>query len=67
MAFIPDVTMSDGSVFRMIMTGTTTPEIYGWLEKDHCLISGSAGWWRTTDPQEAAKRAAANFGLEIKS
>ena len=34
------------------------PEVFGHCEKDGRMIAGTAGWWRTADLVEAAKRAA---------
>jgi len=34
-----------------------TDEVHGWLEKDHQVVKGTGGWWRTTDPAEAARIA----------
>lgn len=60
-----DIPMSDGTVFRWMLTGTSSPEIYGWQERDHSIVSHSGGWWRTDDPQEAARRCAMANHIEV--
>lgn len=63
-----EVKLKNGHKFRWKMTGTTKPEVYGWIERENgSIITRSAGWWRTTDPEAAAKTAAANFSEEIGS
>jgi len=52
---------SDGRVFRWMLQGDSRPEIYGWIERDYKVEPDSGGFWRTDDPQQAAKRAWAAF------
>lgn len=51
----------NGVKFRWIIQGERTPEIYGWLDRDHSILVGTGGFWRTSDPQEAFNRARACF------
>jgi hypothetical protein len=35
-----------------------TDEVYGWFETDKgTVIKGSGGWWRTSDPNDATRKA----------
>lgn len=61
-----ETTLSGGNKFRWNIQGERPPEVYGWIEKDHSIVKGSGGFWRTPDPVEATKRAAAAFGLEVE-
>jgi len=37
-------------------------EVYGWTENDErMIVKGSSGWFRTTDPELAAKVALSNL------
>lgn len=60
-----DIAMSGGHMFRWMIQGDRTPEIYGWVEKDHQIVPKSGGFWRTVDPDQAARLAASNFDLTI--
>lgn len=60
-----EIEMTNGFVFKWMMSGTTTPEVYGWIEKNYSILKGSGGYWRTSDPQEACKRAALSFDAEL--
>lgn len=39
----------------------TGAEIYGWTEENGSIIKGSSGWFRTTDPEAAARMAKSNL------
>lgn len=56
-----DTPMPNGYVFRWIVQGDRTPEIYGWLEMNHDIIRGTGGFWRTDDPEEAVRRCKVAF------
>lgn len=56
-----EIPMNDGHVFRWMLTGTTVPEICGWVEKDHTMLNQTYGFYRTPDPDEALKRCKASF------
>lgn len=60
-----EVAVQNGFTFKWMMSGTTTPEVYGWLEKEWEILKGSAGFYRTPDPEEAAKRAVVSFGIDV--
>jgi hypothetical protein len=60
-----EVPLSGGHVFRWVLQGTTVPEVCGWVEKDHAVVTGTYGFYRTVDPQAAARIAASNLGLEL--
>lgn len=62
-----EIPMSGDNVFRWMMTGTTTPEVCGWIEKNHTILKGSYGFWRTDDPQEAARRASISFNIPLEA
>ncbi len=61
-----DIPLNDGHTFRWRIQGDRTPEIYGWIEKDYSLVPATGGWWRTADPDEAARRAAATFNFNVE-
>lgn len=61
-----EIALEDDFYFKWTMTGTSVPEVYGWVEKGWSIVKGSTGWWRTAEPQEAAERACANLGYKIK-
>ena len=56
-----EMEMPNGYVFRWILQGDCTPEIYGWVELNHDIIPGTGGFWRTPDPEEAARRCKEAF------
>ncbi len=56
-----DIAMINGYVFRWMRQGDRTPEIYGWVERDHTIVSKTGGFWRTADPDEAFRRCKASF------
>ncbi|MBB3910146.1 hypothetical protein [Sphingomonas desiccabilis] len=60
-----EVALGSLGAFRFLIQGTSVPEVYGWIEKDH-TITHQGGFWRTPDPLEAAERALAAFGLEVR-
>ena len=46
-------------VWFVTFQNTETDEVYGWFETaQRALIKGSGGWWRTSDPNDAARKAA---------
>ena len=47
--------------FRWMVQGDRTPEIYGRLEYDHSIISGTGGFYRTPDPDIALERCKTAF------
>lgn len=59
------VQLAGGYAFRWMLQGTTHPEIYGWVEKDHEIVK-QGGFWRTPDPLAAAQRACDAFDLKLK-
>lgn len=59
------VDLGNKVVFRWMIQGETTPEIYGWLERDFAIVQGSGGFWRTADPDEALRRVKAAFSAEL--
>lgn len=61
-----EIDMAAGHVFRWMIQGERTPEIYGWVEKDHEIVKGSGGWWRTDDPREAVTLASANLDIPLE-
>lgn len=61
-----DIHLADGYVFRWMLQGDRSPEIYGWVERDHS-ITHKAGFWRTADVDEACRRACASYGLKEKA
>lgn len=56
-----DIPLNNGHVFRWMIQGDRTPEIYAWVEKDHSIVKGTGGFWRTADPIVACARLKANF------
>ena len=62
-----EIDLDDGSLFRWTLEGNRSPEIYGWIEKDHSIVPKTGGWWRTDDPEEACKRACLAFDRKIKA
>lgn len=52
------VTLADGRTF-VWMAGFADGEIWGGVgDPDGRPVSGTSGWWRTTDPEKAAECAA---------
>lgn len=60
------IPMADGNVFCWMMTGTSIPEVCGWVEKDWVIVKGTYGYWRTPDPEEAVKRASTHLDIGLK-
>lgn len=58
---------ANGVTFRwMIGGGEEHPEVAGWFEyADGRIMSGSYGWWRTTDPEKARIAAEGVFAEQI--
>lgn len=52
-----EITLKNGDVFKWQLSGTTTPEIYGWVERNYSIVKGTAGFYRTTDPERAKQHA----------
>ncbi len=48
---------SDRLRFRWVLEGVTEREVLGWFEDDHVIVKGTYGFWRTSDPEEALRRA----------
>ena len=57
--------MTNGMIFRGMVSNGTKPEVYGWLELNHDIVKDSGGYWRTDDMAEAAKRCANAFGYTL--
>lgn len=47
--------------FRWTMTGDSKPEVYAWLEDNHQTVEGTAGFYRTTNPNQALESCKASF------
>lgn len=60
------IELEHGARFRWNVTGSTVPEIYGWLETAAGAPIGSGGFWRTPDAEEAARRAKTIFAAELE-
>lgn len=60
-----DIPLAVRHVFRWMLQGDRAPEIYGWVEVDHSIVQ-PGGFWRTPDPEEAARRACAAFDLKME-
>lgn len=57
--------IGDKLVFRWMIQGDRTPEIYGWLERDYSIVPGTGGFWRTANSDEALARCKAAFPGEF--
>lgn len=56
------ISLGDGRKFVWMLSGERSPEIWGCLQSsDGNPIAGTGGWWRTTDAQDAARKAALVF------
>lgn len=55
-----EIMLGRGYVFKWTMTGDKVPEIYGWTEKNYSIVPNTAGWFRTIDPEKAARIAKSN-------
>lgn len=62
-----DIGLGNGLSFRWMLQGGSKPEIYAWLERDHSIVTGTGGFWRTTDPDEALDRCKAAFPAELEA
>jgi len=60
-----EITLENGFVFKFMIDGNRTPEVYGWIEKDFEILKDSSGWYRTDVPEDAARYAAAAFKFEM--
>jgi hypothetical protein len=53
-----EISMNESNTFCWIISGEKTPEIYGWIEDENRRVKkGTAGWYRTIDPQIALSHA----------
>ena len=52
-------TLDDHHVFKTY--NEAGAEVYGWTERDGMIVPKSAGWFRTTDPEAAARIAKSNL------
>ncbi len=60
-----EIELGQGRTFRWMLQGDRIPEIYGWIERNYTIEKGTGGFWRTDDPQEAARRALSNFPAQL--
>lgn len=51
-----ELPIGDGHLFRWMIQGERTPELWAWLERDGAIVDGTAGFYRTTDPNQALER-----------
>lgn len=56
-----EIALTDGHVFKWMIQNPDKPEVYGWVEKDWIIVKGSGGWFRTPDPENAARIAQSNL------
>lgn len=57
--------LGNGYTFEWMLSGD---EIIGHVIKpEGGILAGSSGWWRTEDPQQAAKRALVHLDLPTTS
>ena len=52
------IELDSGYSFRYMNDGR---EVYGWVERNHDIVPGTSGFYRTNDPERAAKYAALNL------
>jgi len=52
------VELKNGYKFSWVLSSGTVPEVFGHVEKPMGgILYGTSGWYRTNDPNEAAKVA----------
>lgn len=56
------IDLIDGYTFHWMLGGERCPEVYGFTQTPNgATVKGSGGWFRTTDPQAAARIARLNL------
>jgi hypothetical protein len=59
------IELGDGWKFKWLLEGDTKPEIWGSIEAPNgSLVIKSSGWYRTDDPEAAARHARSYIGGE---
>ncbi len=60
-----ELPLTKGYVFQWMLDGKGT-ELFGWTHRpDGSYMSGESGWFRTTNPTEAAKVAQSNLEYNL--
>lgn len=55
------IDIGSGYTFKWMLEGNKSLEIYGWVEKDHKIIKGTSGFYRTENEKIAAQIAMENL------